>query len=164
MASTPATTTKKTQRSNSNNSLIQDSRFVTIPPQNPEVVLTHDIVRDTQTLHFQIRTYQAPSPEREYNMAMRGYFAIMSSSDSSSSDISGCGEEVKFDTSTHCLWQPRCTDSPKEPLYHLRLSVLKDSEGRGDCPSRRFVSFSRPLQFPPLRMFEDTSRLEPTRL
>jgi hypothetical protein len=27
-----------------------------------------------------------------------------------------------------------------EPLYRLRISVLKDEEGTGDCPIRMFVS------------------------
>lgn len=65
----------------------------------------------------------------------------MSSSDNSSISLNGNGEKVITPQELkHTLWQPSATVEVKEPLWHLRVSVLKDSEGRGDCPSRTFVS------------------------
>jgi hypothetical protein len=57
--------------------------------------------------------------------------------------LNGNGEKVLKPT-LHTLWQPR-TDSgasTPEPLWYLRVHALKDSEGQGDCPSRRFVRSS----------------------
>jgi len=72
---------------------------------------------------------------------MRGYFGIMSSSDSSSVELNGNGEKVHIESKTkHTLWQPKTEGlEVKEPMWHLRVSVLKDQEGRGDCPSRTFA-------------------------
>ncbi len=74
---------------------------------------------------------------------MRGYIEIMSEN---SCDINGNGERVKIENAAkRLLWQPQNDGIPKaEPLWHLRVSVLKDQEGRGDAPSRRFVSFFGP--------------------
>jgi hypothetical protein len=60
-----------------------------------------------------------------------------------SCELNGNGEKVKLENAAkHLLWQPRNDGIPKqEPLWHLQVSVLKDQEGRGDAPSRRFVSF-----------------------
>jgi hypothetical protein len=69
---------------------------------------------------------------------MRGYYGIMSSSDSSTVDLHGNGEEVHLENK-HCLWTPKNTGECKEPLWHLRVQVLKDQEGRGDCPSKKFA-------------------------
>jgi len=67
---------------------------------------------------------------------MRGYTGVMNNV---VSDLNGNGEKVHpADMSSHTLWQPHGHDAIKEPLYHLRVSVLKDSEGRGDCPARVF--------------------------
>jgi hypothetical protein len=113
-----------------------------IPPQtqNPHYILIHDLVRNPKSLHYTIKTNQPPSPEREYSTSMRGYLGIMSDN---SCELNGNGERVKIENAAkHMLWQPRNESSPKqEPLWHLRVSVLKDKEGRGDVPSRRFVSF-----------------------
>jgi hypothetical protein len=69
---------------------------------------------------------------------MRGYFGIMGSQDCSC-NVNGNGEKVHFENK-HCLWTPPRTDSPKEePMWHLRVSVLKDQEAQGDAPSRRFA-------------------------
>ena len=45
-------------------------------------------------------------------------------------------------TAKPTLWQPKPTNGEviSEPVYHLRVYVLKDGEGTGDCPNRRFVS------------------------
>jgi hypothetical protein len=66
----------------------------------------------------------------------------MSSSDSSIVELNGNGSKVEIPhTPKHTLWQPNASStSTPEPLWHLRVSVLKDEEGMGDCPSRRFVS------------------------
>jgi len=58
-----------------------------------------------------------------------------------SCERNGNGEKVSIqNTAKHILWQPRNEGTPKqEPLWHLRVSVLKDQEGRGDVPSRRFA-------------------------
>lgn len=111
------------------------------PNQNPHVVLTHDIVRNTKTLHFEINTSEPLSPNREYQKSMKGYFGVMTLSVCSSCDLHGNGEKVHLEDQ-RCLWQPKNTTEVKdEPLWHLRVSVLKDQEARGDCQSRRFVSF-----------------------
>ena len=113
-----------------------------IPPEtlNPHFILTYDLVRNTKTLHYTIKTNQLPSPEREHPTSMRGYFGIMAEN---SCEINGNGEKIKIeDVAKHLLWQPRNDGiTRQEPLWHLRVSVLKDQEGRGDAPSRRFVSF-----------------------
>jgi len=106
--------------------------------RNPQLILTHDIVRDTKTLHIQLIPKQPPSPESEFAKTMRGYFGIMGSTDCSC-NLNGAGEKVHFENK-HCLWTPPRTDSPKEePLWHLRVSILKDQEVRGDAPSKRFA-------------------------
>jgi hypothetical protein len=111
------------------------------PPQtqNPHVILTYDLIRNTKTLHYTIKTSQPPSPEGEHSRSMRGYFGIMSEN---SCNINGNGGKVNLENvAKHLLWQPRNEGAPKaEPLWHLRVSVLKDQEGRGDAPSRRFVN------------------------
>jgi hypothetical protein len=58
-----------------------------------------------------------------------------------SCELNGNGEKVKLENAAkHLLWQPRNDGTPKqEPLWHLQVSVLKDQEGRGDAPSRRFA-------------------------
>ncbi len=47
-----------------------------------------------------------------------------------------------------------------EPLYRLRLSVLKDDQGANDCPARTFVS-STPIECKPKmpRQFYDSTPL-----
>jgi hypothetical protein len=69
---------------------------------------------------------------------MRGYFGIMAEN---SCELNGNGEKVKIENpAEHMLWQPRNDGALKqEPLWHLRVSVLKDQEGQGDAPSRRFA-------------------------
>jgi len=62
----------------------------------------------------------------------------MCSSDSSAVELHGNGEKVHLENK-HCLWTPRKTDESKEPLWHLRVQVLKDHEGRGDAPGRIFA-------------------------
>jgi len=72
---------------------------------------------------------------------MRGYFGIMTSTNISS-ELNGKGEKVSFDTSKNTLWQPQTiTQIPPhgEPIWYLRVNVLKDQEGQGDCPSHRFA-------------------------
>jgi tryptophanyl-tRNA synthetase len=115
--------------------------------QNPHLVLTHDLIRNTKTLHYTIQIDKPPTSATEYSKSMRGYFGIMSSSDSSSVELNGNGEKVHIENKTkHTLWQPKTEGlEVKEPMWHLRVSVLKDQEGRGDCPSRTFVrSLLRP--------------------
>jgi hypothetical protein len=109
--------------------------------QYPHLVLTHDLIRNTKTLHYAIKTDKPPTPNIESSKSMRGYFGIMSSSDSSSVELNGNGEKVHIENKTkHTLWQPKTEGlEVKEPMWHLRVSVLKDQEGRGDCPSRTFV-------------------------
>jgi len=118
-----------------------------LPPEtlNPHSIITYDLIRNTKTLHYTIRTNQppspSPSPQKEHSSSMRGYFGIMAEN---SCEINGNGEKVTIEnTAKHLLWQPRNDSIPKqEPLWHLRVSVLKNQEGRGDAPSRRFVSSS----------------------
>ncbi len=84
--------------------------------------------------HHKFRTAQ----KNTATVTMRGYFGIMRSSDSSAVELHGNGEKVLLENK-HCLWTPRLTDESKEPLWHLRVQVLKDHEGRGDAPGRIFV-------------------------
>jgi len=67
---------------------------------------------------------------------MRGYFAIMNSTEP---ELHGNGEKVAPMAFKHTLWQPRRQEGAKEPLWHLIVHVLKDQEGRGDCPSKIFT-------------------------
>ena len=71
---------------------------------------------------------------------MRGYYGIMAEN---SCELNGNGEKVKVENAAkHTLWQPHNDgNSRPEPLWHLRVSVLRDQEGRGDALSRRFVGF-----------------------
>ncbi|KAL2064397.1 hypothetical protein VTL71DRAFT_4891 [Oculimacula yallundae] len=108
--------------------------------ENPHLVLTHDIVRNIKTLHFEINRSEPLSPNREYlQRSMKGYFGVMAQSACSSCDLHGNGSPVHLEDK-HCLWQPKdSTETKEEPLWHLRVSVLKDQEVRGDCQSRRFA-------------------------
>jgi len=67
---------------------------------------------------------------------MRGYFAIMNCTEP---ELHGNGEKVAPMVFKRTLWQPRGNEEVKVPLWHLRVHVLKDQEGRGDCPSRIFT-------------------------
>lgn len=108
-------------------------------PQNPHLVLHHDIISGTKTLTFEIKTSEPVSPDRQHEKTMRGYFGIMSDPDCSCK-VNGNGEKVHVPTE-HCLWQPKKTETSKgAPLWHLRVQVLKDQEVRGDAPGRKFVS------------------------
>lgn len=41
----------------------------------------------------------------------------------------------------HHLWLPQDHQLKRvEPMYHLKVDVIKDNEWRGDCPTRKFVS------------------------
>jgi len=113
-------------------------KHIPLQTENPHLILTYDLVRNTETLHYTIKTNQPPSPEREHSRSMKGYFGIMSDN---SCELNGNGERIKIENAAkHMLWTPRNEDTPKqEPLWHLRVSVLKDQEGRGDAPSRRFA-------------------------
>jgi hypothetical protein len=107
-------------------------------PLNPHLIFHFDIIRNTKTLHFEIKLSQAPSLDRKYTKTMRGYTGIMSSTDCSC-DLNGNGEKVHIQAK-HCLWEPKNTGEAKaEPLWHLRVTVLKDQEARADAPGRRFV-------------------------
>ncbi|TAQ87579.1 hypothetical protein B7494_g4084 [Chlorociboria aeruginascens] len=39
----------------------------------------------------------------------------------------------------HTLWQPHGDHPTQAPQWHLHVNVLKDQEGRGDCPPRTFA-------------------------
>lgn len=57
----------------------------------------------------------------------------------SSIELNGNGQKVCLENRHH-LWEPKSPIQPQEePLWHLRVSVLKDQEGQGDCPGRYFV-------------------------
>jgi len=139
MSSTTTVTRNTTTRSRPKHINFTSLRPIVL--QNPHIILTHDIVRNTKTLHYTIRTFQPPSPNSDYSQSMRGYFGIMSTSDNSSVSLNGNGEKVCLENKHH-LWQPKSVLETGEPLWHLRVSVLKDQEGQGDCPSRYFVCSS----------------------
>jgi len=64
----------------------------------------------------------------------------MSSTDNSTVELNGNGEKVYFSAPKHTLWTPRASGtSTPEPLWYLRVTILKDQEARGDCPNRRFA-------------------------
>jgi len=73
---------------------------------------------------------------------MRGYSGIMTTSDSSSCSLNGDGSPVHTPnlSTTPTLWEPKPggVQTP-EPLWHLRVAVLKDQEGQGDCRGRCFA-------------------------
>jgi hypothetical protein len=133
-------TTTTTTTIESKNQQLRLLKFIPRETLNPHYILTYDLVRNTKTLHYTIQTNQPPSSEREHPTSMRGYFGIMAEN---SCELNGNGEKVKIENpAKHMLWQPRNDRALKqEPLWHLRVSVLKDQEGQGDAPSRRFVSF-----------------------
>jgi len=60
---------------------------------------------------------------------------------SSTEILNGNGEKVALNNTQHTLWQPKPHTGSEisEPLWYLRVSILKDHDGRGDCPSRRFA-------------------------
>ncbi|TVY30139.1 hypothetical protein LHYA1_G001097 [Lachnellula hyalina] len=72
---------------------------------------------------------------------MRGYSSIMSSTDSSTTALSGNGQKVCLENNHH-LWEPKISTAT-EPLWHMRVLVLKDQEGQGDCPGRYFTFKSK---------------------
>lgn len=110
--------------------------------QNPHIVLHFDIIRNTKTLHFEYNTSKAATLDRQYTKTMRGYTGIMGSSDCSC-DLNGNGEKVHIQHITsNCLWQPSPNGHKEEPVWHLRVTVLKDQESRADAPGRRFVRSS----------------------
>lgn len=69
----------------------------------------------------------------------------MSSTDKSRVSLNGNGQPVSIPhTPKHTLWTPPASGTATpEPLWHLRVCVLKDAEGMGDCPNRRFDFKSR---------------------
>lgn len=105
--------------------------------QNPHVVLHFDIIRNIKTIHFEFSSHKAPTLDRQHKETMRGYAGIMGSSDCSC-DLNGNGEKVHIQQK-HCLWQPTTNGHKEEPVWHLRVTVLKDQESRADAPGRRFV-------------------------
>jgi len=52
------------------------------------------------------------------------------------------------------------TDNIPEPLYRLRVSVLKDGEGSKDCPIRMFVRYSRQPDFCNFELTEHPSNID----
>lgn len=71
---------------------------------------------------------------------MRGYSGIMATTDTNNVQLNGNGTKVHLKAPKHTLWTPTSSGTATpEPLWYLRVSVLKDQEGRGDCPSRRFA-------------------------
>ncbi len=137
-------TTTTTTINKSNRQPLRLLKFVPFETQNPHLILTHDLIRNTKTLHYTIKTNlppsPSPSPKKEHPKSMRGYFGIMAED---SCEVNGNGDKVNIENAAkHMLWQPRNDSALKpEPLWHLRVSVLRDQEGRGDAPSRRFVGF-----------------------
>ncbi|TVY84020.1 hypothetical protein LSUE1_G002957 [Lachnellula suecica] len=135
--SSTATATSSTSRPN-------DIDLSTLPPiltENPYIVLTHDIIRNTKTLHYTFHILQPLTPNRVHSKSMRGYFGIMNSTDDTI-ELNGNGARVCLENKHH-LWEPKAGFQTAEPLWHLRVSVLKDQEGQGDCPSRYFTFKSK---------------------
>lgn len=72
---------------------------------------------------------------------MRGYSDIMNTSDNPSVELHGNGQRVTLpheEVGAHTLWKQN--SSTRTPIWHLRVTVLKDGDIRGDCPNRIFVS------------------------
>ncbi|CAG8956056.1 hypothetical protein HYFRA_00011839 [Hymenoscyphus fraxineus] len=104
------------------------------PPliQNPKLVLTHDIVRNTKTLDCTIYTNQEASPAREYPAALRAYADITSKRRNKDLPMEEC----------HQIWR-REGQIKKIPLWHLKISVLRDPYIRESCPSKSFAFISQ---------------------
>ncbi|ESZ92236.1 hypothetical protein SBOR_7362 [Sclerotinia borealis F-4128] len=71
---------------------------------------------------------------------MRGYSDIMNSSENPSVELHGNGQKVTFpqeNVGAHTLWKQQ--SSTTVPIWHLRVSVLKNGDARGDCPNRIFA-------------------------
>lgn len=69
---------------------------------------------------------------------MRGYSDIMNTSDK---ELHGNGQKVDFpheDIGAHTLWKQNSEGTI--PIWHLRVTALKNGDFRGDCPNRVFVS------------------------
>lgn len=69
---------------------------------------------------------------------MRGYSVIMNTSDK---ELHGNGQKVDFpheDIGAHTLWKQNSEGTI--PIWHLRVTALKNGDFRGDCPNRVFVS------------------------
>ncbi|QSZ31505.1 hypothetical protein DSL72_001072 [Monilinia vaccinii-corymbosi] len=70
---------------------------------------------------------------------MRGYSDIMNTSDDPSVNLHGNGQKVALpheEVGAHTLWKP--ISPPSTPIWHLRVTVLKNGDARGDCPNRIF--------------------------
>ncbi|KAA8572213.1 hypothetical protein MFRU_060g00110 [Monilinia fructicola] len=70
---------------------------------------------------------------------MRGYSDIMNTSDNPSVELHGNGQRVTLpheEVGAHTLWKQN--SSTRTPIWHLRVTVLKDGDIRGDCPNRIF--------------------------
>ncbi|KAF5874050.1 uncharacterized protein Bfra_004056 [Botrytis fragariae] len=68
---------------------------------------------------------------------MRGYSDIMNASDK---ELHGNGQKVDFpheNMGAHTLWKQNSEGTT--PIWHLRVTVLKNSDARGDCPNRIFA-------------------------
>ncbi|CAG8974684.1 hypothetical protein HYALB_00006419 [Hymenoscyphus albidus] len=108
------------------------------PIQNPKLVLTHDVVRNTKTLDCTIYTSQEASPAREYPAALRPY--ADTTSKRRNKDISIIVELPMEEC--HQIWR-REGQIKKIPLWHLKISVLRDSHIRENCPSKSFAFISQ---------------------
>jgi hypothetical protein len=74
--------------------------------------------------------------------SLRGYSDIMHS-DENIVVLDGSGQKVDLPhANPHHLWEQHNRLGTKTPVWHLRVTVLKDQEARGDCPPHIFVSFS----------------------
>ncbi|KAG9232045.1 hypothetical protein BJ875DRAFT_443542 [Amylocarpus encephaloides] len=69
---------------------------------------------------------------------MRGYSGIMSTSCNQHIELNGNGDKVHHEPDDHHrLWEAH-TQSRGQPLWHLRVRVLRDQCLRGDCPAKSF--------------------------
>ncbi|KAF7879892.1 uncharacterized protein EAF02_007529 [Botrytis sinoallii] len=68
---------------------------------------------------------------------MRGYSDIMNASDK---ELHGNGQRVDLpheNMGAHTLWKQNSERTT--PIWHLRVTVLKNGDARGDCPNRVFA-------------------------
>ncbi|PQE08375.1 hypothetical protein CJF32_00002550 [Rutstroemia sp. NJR-2017a WRK4] len=71
--------------------------------------------------------------------SLRGYSDIMHS-DENMVVLDGSGQKVDLPhANPHHLWEQQNQLGTKTPVWHLRVTVLKDQEARGDCPPHIFA-------------------------
>ncbi|KAB8301671.1 hypothetical protein EYC80_003506 [Monilinia laxa] len=98
-----------------------------------------DYFISTNISNNQINPSQVESNQVKSSQVKSRYSDIMNTSDNPSVELHGNGQRVTLpheDVGAHTLWKQNSTTRP--PIWHVRVTVLKDGDIRGDCPNRIF--------------------------